>query len=208
MDKLEYNCKVNDSGVIQWPERMHGEVIEHFAGKDVSVRIERAGRRRSNDQNAYYWGVVVPYILDGFLALGENDLNADMVHEFLKLQYLPAQIVDKETGEEQYRFPRSTKKLKTWEFCLYIDNCIQFAAEKLGVIVPPPTSEYMFPQFQSEKETRNDYIERIIGYCEDISDINQLRQYYQQNPGWRTDQEITNIFTIRAAAIKNILQLK
>ena len=205
MDKLEYHSiPVNPDGV-NLPERMTGEIVEHFAGRKVCITVERESKRRSNDQNAYYWAVVVPYILDGFRAIGESELDAQMVHEFLKMQYLPAIIADKETGEEQYRFPRSTKRLSTWQFCIYVDDCIRFAADKLAVSVPPPNSlknEYLFPKFQAATQTREQFIAQTIEYCEQITDLQQLRQYYNQNPDWKTDKEIENIFVIRANYLK------
>lgn len=204
MDKLEYHIPVNPDGV-NFPERMAGEIVEHFAGRKVCITVEDDSEIGTPDQRKYYFAVVVKYILKGFVDVGYCDLDKDEVHGHLKWLYLPKIIADKETAEEKYRFPRSTKRLKKWQWCLYIDDCIRFAAQELHVSVPPPNSlksEYLFPQFQAPTQTREEFIAQTIGYCEQITDLQQLRQYYNQNADWKTDEEIKNIFVIRANYLK------
>ena len=89
------------------------------------VTIKRYRAKRSDAQNKYYWGVVVQMIAD------ETGNNKDMTHDGLRSMFL----IDK-TGKMPVI--RSTTSMTTKEFMEYIDTVVLWAAEFLGVIVPPP----------------------------------------------------------------------
>jgi len=108
-------------------------------------RIEKLYSKRTNPQNSYYWGVVLPLVKDGLLQVGYECHSLDEAHEFCKNQFIIIQgrkrkrLVNRETGEVRYVkvFP-STRKLTTVEFSEYIDRIIRWSAEYLGVIIPYP----------------------------------------------------------------------
>lgn len=85
---LTYHGKVSLEGEITLPKRMRREISTAFAGYDIEVTARRKRKRRSLNQNDYYWSVIITEILSGFIELG-NDLqegnseHQKMVHEFL-----------------------------------------------------------------------------------------------------------------------------
>ena len=56
--------------------------LRGFEGKEVTVTIERKRRMRSNNQNKFYWGVVIPIIaeLTGY--------DKDRAHDAMRLKFL------------------------------------------------------------------------------------------------------------------------
>lgn len=105
------------------------------AGK-YKVTIKRAGKR-SLLQNGYYWAGVLPAVTEGLKDMG-HDLSREEVHEWLKGKFNYEEVVNKSTGEFE-RIPKSTTRLTTLEFSEeYLEKIIQFAAEFLNVIIPPP----------------------------------------------------------------------
>lgn len=202
-DKLQFIGSVTDQGRITLPARFKADVVRLFYGHEIAVTVERKRNKRSQNQNAYYWGVVVKMICEAMNDAGEN-VTPDEVHGFLKFRYLRVQKIDEETGEVIYEFGRSTQKLNTVEFALYLDNCIQFAAHYLNIAIPPPytcTDEYMFPETAGKLETRADYIARIKSYLDMVFDVDSLKRYFNQVPKWKDDMEIKQAFRSRYALL-------
>ena len=84
-------------------------------------------RVRSNQQNAYWWGVVIPLIAE---ASGFTD---DEAHDALKAKFLGQD--DLTTG---LRKIGSTAKLDTRQFTELIDQVRQWAQDFLTVYIPAP----------------------------------------------------------------------
>ena len=97
-------------------------------GKTVAVTCEERKKHRSNEQNAYYWGVVLKTIADYAGYRGEQEITG--IHEELKRMFL--QKIGK------LNIVKSTSSLNTAEFTDYIENIRLWAAQELGVYIPDP----------------------------------------------------------------------
>lgn len=95
----------------------------------------RPFKRRSDQQNRYYHGCVIPLVKEGLNAMGYR-VDDEETHEFLKLKFLTKKIAN-EDGEF-IEFPGSTKKLTTVEFNEFIESVIQFGSEFLSITIPYP----------------------------------------------------------------------
>lgn len=145
MKELTYFCNVDQDRVLHVPRRFKQEVGEKFRGQRIEITIRKKKKHRSSEQNRYYWGVVVPYILEAFIELG-NDLqsgnpeHAQLIHDFLKRRCLPArQVCD--ANHELIELTPSTTDLSTAEMMEYIDRVCLFAAESLNVDIPQPNEQ-------------------------------------------------------------------
>ena len=126
------NLKRNRSQIL--------ETIKSFEGKDVLITFEKPKKKRSNNQNSYYWGIVIVLIKSALKDTG-NNLNTNDVHDLLRLKFLKETIsIKEETGEVIERV-RSTTELTTSQFMDYIAEIQQFAAEYFDVIIPDPNTE-------------------------------------------------------------------
>ena len=114
--------------------------IQSFEGKTVEISIKRATKKRSNNQNAYYWGVVIPIIQDALLSTWGEVRNKEFTHEFLKANCGYKEVVNEETGEI-IRVPKSTTDNTTTEQEIYHDACRQLAQEFFNVTIPLPNEE-------------------------------------------------------------------
>lgn len=143
--KLEYYGKVSASGEITLPKRMRNELVSLFAGHKIHVIVKRNRKRRSLHQNDYYWAVIVPYILRGFIEFGNqlqegNQEHLKLIHEFLKGRFLYGEELYDANGEV-HSMPPTTTILTTTEAEEYYDQCRQFAAEYLNVVIPLPNEQ-------------------------------------------------------------------
>jgi hypothetical protein len=98
--------------------------------------------RRSNLQNAYYWGVVVAMVHEGLRDMG-NDVSLMETHEYLKARFNTKEIVNTIVGEVT-EVPMSTTDLNKEDFAAYIEKIQQFAAEYLNINIPSPGQQVAF----------------------------------------------------------------
>lgn len=101
---------------------------------EVDITIKKSGRGRTNQQNRYYWGVVVPLVKKSLNDLG-NELNDEDVHEFLKHKFNPKDII---LMEETFNYGASTTQMSTLDFMEFIDKIQRFAAVYLSLEIPDP----------------------------------------------------------------------
>lgn len=111
------------------------EALAKFKDGPVTVTFERRRSTRSTLQNAYLWSVVVPYVSKS------TGFDLAETHEVLKAQHLPK---DQAAMGENGRLMNglviggSTTRLSTWEYVEFLDRIVQWAAETLSCVIPPP----------------------------------------------------------------------
>jgi len=118
------------------------EMIREFClkneGKTVYIIFSKKKPPRTLLQNAYYHGVVVKMIAD---EIGDDYVS---VHEDLKAKFCPEVTMrDIEDGRE-YK-DKSTTRLNTKEFGMYIERCRAFAASFYNINIPDPDQFYSLP---------------------------------------------------------------
>lgn len=110
-------------------------------GVSVVLTVEEFKAKRSNPQNAYYWGVVIDLMRRGLRDLGWEPkmCGADAVHEMFKREFL---TVDEHVKDGVFlKRTRSTTELDRVEFSEYLEHCKRFAAEYLGLRIPDPNEQ-------------------------------------------------------------------
>lgn len=135
------------NGVITLPKRLRKEVTAAFNDMNIEVTFKCKRKRRSNAQNKYYWGCVIPAIVHAMVELGNDALqignteHGELVHEFLKNRLL-------DNGEEVqgvegliFKLPASTKKCTTVEFDKFMGDVRKWAAENLSINIPEPNEQ-------------------------------------------------------------------
>ncbi len=139
---LTYFGHVKDKKLVIRDRRMFDADIALLDGKDVEITLRRKRSKRSDEQNGYYWGAVIPIMQQGFYDAGYK-LTKEETHEYLKGKFTKDERVNEATGEI-LTLPGSTKKLSKSEFMEYIADIAQFAAEYLGVTLPQPGEQLKF----------------------------------------------------------------
>ena len=149
LPKLTYRANVTDGAIVMQDSirrKMAKEVCHSYEGHDITVTVKKQRKTRSGNQNAYYWSVVLPLILDAMIELG-NDLqsgNSDhlnMIHELMKEKHLQngLDVIDAEGNID--KLPSSTKNCTTADFMEYIELIQKWAAEFLYVDIPDPNEQ-------------------------------------------------------------------
>lgn len=120
------------------------KAIQHFNGKDVVITFSKPKKSRSNNQNAYYWGVVVNLVQQGLLdATGELRSTNDIHYKILLPMFAPLnEIANIDTGEVINERITSSD-MTTTQFCEYIIEIQKWSAEFLCVDIPDPNEQEM-----------------------------------------------------------------
>jgi len=102
-------------------------------GTKLDMIIRKHSSKRSSEQNAYYWGVVIPILADHF---GHD--NPEDMHEDLKLKFNPM----KSKLQEGKTIGGTTTKLSTVDFfCAedsYVERICRWAVMDYQIYIPPP----------------------------------------------------------------------
>lgn len=101
----------------------------YLAGFKEGARIElvlrKQTKKRTDPQNRFYWGVVIPMLAEHF------GYSKDEMHEALKWKFLQKPGANPPTVG-------STKKMDTVKFNAYIEQIQVWAAQEYSIIIPDP----------------------------------------------------------------------
>jgi hypothetical protein len=138
---MKYEIRTNViNGNLKRNRNLILNALETFEGQEVILTIQKAKKRRSNPQNSFYHGVVIPIMQQCLKDAGYLMTN-ESVHDMLKLRFLKESIlVNENTGEYIERI-KSTTELTTTQFAEYILDIQKFAVEYFNVIIPDPNQE-------------------------------------------------------------------
>lgn len=127
-------------GAIELPNRASFiEKLKDLKNGQIEITIRPYKRHRSGNQLRYYWSVVVPEITDALKALG-HETDHDTTHELLKSKFNSRPICNAD-GEVIGELPQTTTRLNITEFSEYIERIVRWAAQFLGLVIPPPNSQ-------------------------------------------------------------------
>jgi hypothetical protein len=139
MQKLELTGYITDDGKLTIHNRI---AVEEWAmqnpGRNVLIKFEKRGSKRSLPQNKYYHAVVVQMVMMGLREIGYC-LSHDETHFFLKQKFNPVQLPG--NSGLLIELPGTTTQLNKTEFSEYIERIAQFAVEYLNVEIPPANAD-------------------------------------------------------------------
>ena len=120
------------------PEQIANAVLRMVSGlpnKPLAVTVELWKKPRTNQQNAYLWGVVYPAIMEGGgEALG--GFTRDDVHEWLLGECFGWEVLEG-FGRKRMRPLKRSSALNKQEFSDYL-TFIDAKCAELGIAIPEP----------------------------------------------------------------------
>jgi hypothetical protein len=106
----------------------------------IKLTVEKLYRKRSNEQNAYYWGVIVQSYMNGYLECYCEEITSDNAHHELKRECNYKEVLHESTGELK-KVVKITTDLTTVESEEYYERCRNFIYEYFNIIVPLPNEQ-------------------------------------------------------------------
>jgi len=114
--------------------------IKSFEGKEVVITFDKPKKKRSNSQNAYYFGCLIPIVQNAINTEWGEIWSVEKTHDFLKMQFNFTEKVNEETGEI-IKLPKSTTENTTTAQEEYHTQIREFLKEWFGVYAPLPNED-------------------------------------------------------------------
>ena len=113
------------------------DILNHYEGHTIDVIFKKRTNKRSNNQNSYYWAVIVPVFQNCIKEEWGEIWSINQTHEFLKTNCNYIEYVNEETGEI-IRRTKSTTENNTVEQEDYHEKCRQLALNFFNTDIPLP----------------------------------------------------------------------
>ena len=102
------------------------------------VRVDRF-KKRSNQQNRYFHGQVIPLVFEGLRDAGFDTVRTyEDAKTVIKSLFLKKSITN---DVETFEFIRDTHTLTTIEFMEFISDVQRWAVEYLSITIPDPNQQ-------------------------------------------------------------------
>lgn len=116
------------------------DAIATFEGKQVVIKIEKFKKKRSTQQNRFYYGIVIPIVQNCLKEAGHIMTN-ESTHDLIKLKFLKETLFVNETTGEVIERIKSTTELSTSQFMDLLAEINNFTFEYFGVSLPSPNDD-------------------------------------------------------------------
>ena len=116
------------------------DAIATFENKQIVIKIEKFKKKRSTQQNRFYYGVIIPIVQNCLKEAGHIMTN-ESTHDLIKLKFLKETLfVNEDTGEVIERI-KSTTELSTSQFMDLLAEINNFTFDYFGVLLPSPNED-------------------------------------------------------------------
>lgn len=130
MVNLRHKIHVKNGKIEFYNLPLFNKNVRSYEGKDAFLVFRDYKDKRSDNQNRYYWGVVLKFIGEELGYFPED------IHEFLKQKLLVGKEIT--IGDVKFYVPSSSSSLNTTEFEDYLAKVRAWAVQELKLVIPLP----------------------------------------------------------------------
>lgn len=134
--KIEVTTSIQN-GLFKRNRNIVLDAIKSFNGFDVVLTIAKAKKKRSNNQNAYYWGLLIPLTQNAIKTEWGEIWSKEKTHDFYKLHFNYVEKVNENTSEV-IKIPKSTTDNTTTQQEEYHAQIREFLKDWFNVTAPLP----------------------------------------------------------------------
>ena len=134
--KIELTTSIQN-GIFKRNRNIVLDAIKSFNGFDVVLTIAKAKKKRSNNQNAYYWGLLIPLTQNAIKTEWGEIWSKEKTHDFYKLHFNYVEKVN-ETTSEVIKIPKSTTDNTTTQQEEFHAQIREFLKDWFNVTAPLP----------------------------------------------------------------------
>jgi hypothetical protein len=111
--------------------------MKSFEGKEVVITFDKPKKKRSNNQNSFYWGVLIPLMQSGAKDLWGEVWSIDKAHKHLSNKFVFHESINEKTGEVT-QTPKSTTELTTTGWEVFMTEIRIYLLEDFDINAPEP----------------------------------------------------------------------
>jgi hypothetical protein len=139
MKKIEITTSIIN-GKIKRNKNIVIDAFKTFEGKEFTLILKPFRKLRSNNQNAYYWGLVIPIWQKIIQDEWGEYYSKEEIHEFLKYNCNYIEKVNESTGEI-LRLSKSTTENSTTDQEAFHTQARNIAFEMFNIEIPLPNTQ-------------------------------------------------------------------
>jgi hypothetical protein len=113
------------------------DIVKQFEAMDVLLTFEKPKKKRSKNQNNFYWGVLIPISKNAIKESWGEVWSVEQTHNFFKTRFNYTEKVNETTGEV-VKIPKSTTENTTTQQEEYHLQIREFLLEWFNVTAPLP----------------------------------------------------------------------
>jgi hypothetical protein len=117
--------------------------IEEMKKEDGLHHLKRERKNKRTTQQNRYMHLMFSLIQKGFYDRGYREIKSGDDAKYVMKDLFLSYTAENETGGK-VKLVRRTRDLNKEQMAVFIDECIQFAAENLDVVIPPPDTQLTF----------------------------------------------------------------
>ena len=114
--------------------------MKSFEGKEVVITFDKPKKKRSNNQNSFYWGVLIPLMQSGAKDLWGEVWSIDKAHKHLSNKFVFHESVNEKNGLIT-QTPKSTTELTTTGWEVFMTEIRIYLLEDFDINAPEPNQE-------------------------------------------------------------------
>ena len=100
--KKIFKGKVEKCKTVLYDQRGYDLLVASLNGKEIEITLGKPSKQRSNQENRYYWGVVIKLISE------HTGYTADESHDAMRIKFL-------RNNDGKLITLKSTTKLSSWK---------------------------------------------------------------------------------------------
>lgn len=116
------------------------DIVKTYEGLTIDITFKKRTNKRSNPQNKYYFGLIVPIFQDCIRNEWGEIWGVNKTHEFLKANCNYDELVNEETGQI-VRVIKSTTENTTTNQEIFHEKCRLLALEFFNTDIPLPEQQ-------------------------------------------------------------------
>lgn len=116
------------------------DIVSAYDGMTIDVTFSKRSNKRSNRQNSYYWGCLLPIFQSAIKDSWGELWSIEQMHEFLKTNCNFEELVNEDTGQIIRRI-KSTTENSTVSQEEFHKKCRDLCREFFNVEIPLPNEE-------------------------------------------------------------------
>ena len=139
MKRIEVTTSIHN-GLFKRNRNTVLDAIKSFNGSDVVLTIDKVKKKRSNNQNRFYWGCLIPLMQKGAKDMWGESWSIDKAHKHLSKLFVFHESVNVKTSEIT-QTPKSTTELTTTDWEVYVTEIRIYLLENFDIEAPEPNEE-------------------------------------------------------------------
>ncbi len=134
--KIELEVQIKNRKFVSNTNTIN-DILDAYNGHTIKITFQKKTNKRSNNQNSYYWAVIMPIFKNAIREEWSEIWSISEVHEFLKSNCNYDEFVNENTGEI-IRKVRSTTENTTVSQEDFHEKCRQLCDSFFNTVIPLP----------------------------------------------------------------------